>query len=263
MTNDSAEANENLDSVASTSTSARALRRPLQLGQTLIAIAVVGALIGAWAIGHQRSSARSTISVTGSATVRGTPDTINFQIGVHTQNSAAALALSSNNQKVSALIKALESGGVKKRDIQTSNLNLYQNFNNNGSANGYAVDNSLSVTMHNISGAGVTIDQAIRAVGNGATLSGVTLSITNQNALLEKARTRAVSNARSTANQLARAAGTHVTSVISLVDQENQTPPVVFNSFKGVAGIAAPSVPVEAGSQTINVQVSVVFSLAS
>ena len=241
----------------------RTMGRPLNVGQVLIAVVIVAALVGAWAIGHQRPATRSTISVSGTATVKGTPDTIDFQIGVHTENPTAALALSSNNQKVAALIRALLSGGVKKRDIQTSNLNLYQNYTNNGVANGYAVDNSLRVTMHNIPGAGNTIDRAIRAVGNGATLSGVTLSITDQNALLAKARERAVLNARTTANQLANAAGTHVTSVVSLVDQENQTPPITFNSFKGVASTASPSVPIEAGSQSITVQVSVVYSLAN
>ena len=241
----------------------RTLAAPFQLGHALIALVIVAALVGAWAVGHHRPTARSTISVTGSAMVQGTPDTINFQIGVHTQNPAAAAALSSNNQKVAALIKALINAGVKKRDIQTSNLSLYQNYTSNGVANGYAVDNSLSVTMHNIPRAGVTIDHAIRAVGNGATLNGVTLSITNQNALLVKARTRAVANARATADQLAKAAGTKVTSVVSLVDQENQSPPVVFNGFKGVASTPTSSVPIQAGSQSISVQVSVVFNLAT
>ena len=238
-----------------------ALRRPLQLGQALIVIVVVAALVGAWAIGHSRPSARSTISVSGSASVQGTPDTINFQIGVHTQNAAAA-ALTSNNQKVAALIKALERGGVKKRDIQTSNLNLYQNFSNNGTPDGYSVDNSLSVTSHDLNRAGTTIDQAIRAVGNGATLSGVTLSISDQNALLAKARAKAVANARTTADQLAKAAGTSVTGVVSLTDQENQPSPIIYNSFKGVATTAAPSVPIQAGTQSIDVQVSVVYTLA-
>jgi len=35
---------------------------------------------------HSRASATSTITVTGSGTVQGTPDTINFQIGVSTVN---------------------------------------------------------------------------------------------------------------------------------------------------------------------------------
>lgn len=253
---------QNSNDENSRSHSTASLRRPLQLGQALAVVLIVAALVGAWSIGHQRSSARSTISVTGSASVQGTPDTINFEIGVHTQSASAAQALSSNNRKVAALISALENGGVKKRNIQTANLSLYQNYNSNGTANGYAVDNSLSVTMHNIAGTGTVIDRAIRSVGNGATLSGVTLSITNQNALLAKARARAVANARTTANQLARSAGTHVTSVVSLVDQENLPSPVFFNSFKA-ANVAQPSVPVQAGTQSINVQVSVVYLLAS
>jgi uncharacterized protein YggE len=259
MSNDNADTP--VDSGGANAFARGGLARPLQVGQMLVALLVIIALVATWALAHQRSTPRSTISVSGSATVQGKPDTINFQIGVHTQSDTASVALSSNNLKAQALINALESHGVKKSDIQTSNLNLNQTYANNGTPNGYAVDNSLNVTMHNISGAGTTIDGAIRSVGNGATLSGVTLSISNQKALLATARARAVLEARRAADQLASAAKTHVVGLVSLVDQENQPSPLPFNSFKTATNPA--SVPVEAGSQAITVQVSVVYAIAN
>jgi len=62
--------------------------------------------------------------VTGSGTVQGTPDTINFQIGINTVNPLASTALTVNNLKVSALEKALMRNGVTakrcRRQVWTS-----------------------------------------------------------------------------------------------------------------------------------------------
>jgi uncharacterized protein YggE len=61
----------------------------------VVAVGFVGVVLG-----HSKSGATSTITVTGSGTVQGTPDTINFQIGVSTVNPEATAALTENNAKV-------------------------------------------------------------------------------------------------------------------------------------------------------------------
>jgi len=76
----------------------------------VVAVGFVGVVLG-----HSRASATSTITVTGSGTVQGTPDTINFQIGVSTVNPTATAALTENDSKVRALEAALLKNGVTKR----------------------------------------------------------------------------------------------------------------------------------------------------
>lgn len=227
----------------------------------VILLLVVGLLAASWLIGHRGSGAPATISVSGSATVTGHPDTMNFQIGVHTVAPASSNALDTNSAKIQALITSLLKDGIKRADIQTSGLNLYQNYTPNGSPSGFAVDNTLNVTSHDLTTAGATIDRAVHAAGNGVTLSGVTLSISDERALLALARARAVTHARAAADQLAKAAGTHVTGVKSLNDQENPITPISFGAMKSAAG--APSVPIEAGTQSVNVQVNVVFTMSN
>jgi uncharacterized protein YggE len=213
-------------------------------------------------LGNSKGGARSTITVTGSGTVQGTPDTINFQIGVSTVNPSASAALTENDNKVRALEAALLKNGVTKKEMQTSGLNIYDNTNNQGTVTGFTVEDTLSVTMHKVKLAGAAIDAAAQAVGNGVQLDGVSFTITNDSSLLRAARTRAMHNARLAAGQLAKAGDTHVTAIVKITDNENQSSGTYYPPVSYGASLKA-SVPIETGTQPINVQVTVVYSLSS
>jgi uncharacterized protein len=234
----------------------------------LVAVLVVIAVgfVGA-ALGHKNNvnnAKAATISVTGSATVMGTPDTVSFEIGMQTQNANAATALDFNNDRVAALEKALEKHGVTKKEMQTSGLNLSENTNNNGQVIGFTVSDTLTVTMHNIAKAGGAIQAAATAGGNGVELDGITFSISNDSKLLAQARAKAMRNARTEANDIAVAGGTRLTGIATVVDQENQsTPPPITFGLNFASAAKAAAVPVQAGSESISVQLSVVYSLAS
>jgi uncharacterized protein YggE len=223
----------------------------------VVAVGFVGVVLG-----HTKAGATSTITVTGSGTVHGTPDTINFQIGVSTVNPLATAALTENDNKVRALEAALEKNGVTKRDMQTSGLNIYDNTNNQGTVTGFTVQDTLSVTMHQVQKAGAAIDAAARAVGNGVQLNGVSFTITNDSSLLRAARIRAMDNARLAAGQLAKAGDAHVTGIVKITDNENQSSGVYYPEFSAGEALRA-AVPLETGSQPVNVQVTVVYSLAN
>lgn len=238
-------------------------RRPRLTGwilTMLTALVVVAVGFVGVVLGHSRAGATSTITVTGSGTVNGTPDTISFQIGVSTTDPTATAALTENDIKMSALEKALEKNGVTKKDMQTTGLNIYQNTNNQGIVTGFSVDDTLTVTMHKVKLAGNAIDAAARAAGNGIQLDGVSFTITNDSSLLRAARVRAMHNARLAAGQLAKAGDASVTGIVKVTDNENQSSggpvPLAFNAASLKAGV-----PIQTGSQPINVQVTVVYRL--
>ncbi len=60
-------------------------------------------------------AARSTITVTGSGTVQGTPDTINFQIGVSTVNPDGDGGVERERQQGPSLEAALLKNGVTRK----------------------------------------------------------------------------------------------------------------------------------------------------
>ncbi len=225
----------------------------------LIAVGFTGA-----ALEHSnKTTSPATISVTGSATVKGTPDTVNFQIGMQTTNVDAAAALSLNNGRVTSLEAALMKHGVTKKEMQTSGLDIQENTNNFGMVTGFTVIDTLNVTMHQIAKAGAAIEAAAQAGGNGVELNGITFSISNDSKLLSAARANAMRNAHTEANNIASAGGTSLTGIVKVVDQENQNSvlpsPVGFNA----AATALKTVPLQAGSESLSVQVSVVYSLAN
>jgi uncharacterized protein YggE len=227
----------------------------------LVAVLVVAGvgLVGV-ALGHSQSTPKGNISVTGSGTVQGTPDTVSFQIGVQNVATSAAQALSANNARVAALENSLLGHGVAQKDMQTSGLDIYENTNNQGAVTGFTVVDDLNVTMHQIGNAGAAIDAAVHAAGNGVELDGVTFSISNESKLLAAARAKAMQNARTEASQVASGGNASLGAIEKITDQENSTSNVFPYSNFQASGLTA-SVPLKAGSQSINVQVSVVYAL--
>jgi hypothetical protein len=233
---------------------------------TVLVVVVVGFVVvglAGFVLGHAKGTARSTITVTGSGTVQGTPDTINFQIGVSTRSVTATAALTENDNKVRALEAALLKNGVTKKEMQTSGLNIYDTTNNQGVVTGFTVDDTLNITMHKVQRAGVAIDAAARAVGNGVELNGVSFTITNDSSLLRAARIRAMNNARLAAGQLARAGDTHVSGIVKITDNEIQSSGVYNAPIAFSAAALRSTVPIQTGSQPVNVQVTIIYSLSS
>jgi hypothetical protein len=201
------------------------------------------------------------ITVTGAATVQGTPDTVNFTIGVHSTGSTATDALSSNDSSVQSLEHALEGSGVTASEMQTSSLDIYTNTDKDGNVTGFSVDNDLDVTMHQVSDAGSALDAAANAVGNNVNLYGISFSISNTSALLATARGEAMGNARTEADQLAAGAGLKLGPIVKVVDEENAQPSYFYGNEDFGAALSAAAVPLERGTQPISVQVSVVYAL--
>ncbi|HEV3328162.1 MAG TPA: SIMPL domain-containing protein [Acidimicrobiales bacterium] len=234
-----------------------------------ILVVVIVAVAGV-AFGRSSKSSPATITVTGSGTVQGTPDTVSFTVGVHTTRASAALALEANNTRVQALENTLEAYGVTSKDLQTSNLNIYDQTNQYGTITGFSVDDTLNVTVMNADGtsrgisakAGRIIDAAAKATGNGIDFGGVSFSISNESNYLAIARARAVQNARTEASQVAKGASTSVTGIVRITDQESSSPPQPAYPFAYLNATASRGVPIQVGRQPVNVQVTVVYTLS-
>ncbi len=224
----------------------------------------VGALVVALAVAlvvsvnHDRASA-GTITVTGSGTAQGVPDTLNYQIGVNTTASTAVAALENNNARMSALQASLERSGLTKSDMQTSDLSISTNTNSSGRVTGFSVSDTLSVTTHRLASAGQALDAAVHAVGNGVQLYGVSFSLSNQSRALAAARAQAVSNAHTAASQIVRAGSTSLGRIVKITDQENaSSPPIIMGTSFAIDKAA---VPLQAGTQSVSVLVTVVYAL--
>jgi len=225
----------------------------------LVVVGVAGVAFGRSTTGGDPPD--PTITVTGSGTVKGVPDTCSFTIGVNTVRSTAVLALQANNAQMTALEHMLRDAGVPIDDLQTTNLAIYQETNAAGVVTGWAVDDTLDVTVHDIAHAGQIIDAAAKVTGNDITFGGVTFSISNDSSLLAAARREAMQSAMTEASQLASGANQSVTGIEKVTASETTSVSPPFPFF-GLAARAASAVPLAAGRQPVSVQVTVVYTLS-
>ena len=155
-----------------------------------------------------------TLVVNGNGTVYLTPDMANIYVGVHTDDASLATAVSKNNTQTQALVDALKKAGVDGKDIQTSNFSVYTN-NNGGidkmtgqviaNAVYYSVDNSVYVTMRDLSKMGSILNTVVGAGAN--SINSISFDVADKTAALVEARKMAMTNASSLAAELAKNAG--------------------------------------------------------
>lgn len=238
--------------------------------QTAVIAALVVAFVGATGYmietGQAQTSADEspsrTVTVSGSGRVSATPDTAIINIGVETQADTAEAALSDNSERMQELIDSLKESGIAAENIQTTSINLRAQYEEEARINsdgrrlvGYRAVNMVEVRVTDLDNLGEILDTAVQAGGN--QIQGIRFEISDSAELQDQARAAAVENARDKAEQLATLTESELGQVIS-IDETSRTPgPVV----RMEAADAAAAVPVEAGSQMIEVQVQVVWQL--
>ena len=198
-----------------------------------------------------------TITVNGVGIVTTVPDEAQFTFGVSTTAPSAKAALSGNAARMNRLIAALKAAGIAPADIQTAEISLSPNTNENGSkVLSFTASNSVTVKTKQVAKAGSIVDAA---VGAGANLvSGPSLGPSDQTALQRRALQKAVADARGRALAIAQAAHVGLGRVMT-VDETSSTPVQFAPTAKAAAG--APSTPVEPGSVQVEEDVTVTFSI--
>jgi hypothetical protein len=213
------------------------------------------------AAGATASERGRTVRTTATGTATGVPDTATVALGVDSRGETATAALADNARKTRAVIDGMLFVGVKRRDIQTSGVNVYPNFDREGRIDGYTVSTRMTAKADGMDKAGAVIDAGAKLAGDDIRVDAVTLSIEDTSALVSEARARAVRLARRQAGELADAAGAdlgRVRSIVERVDRAAGPFPVAADR----AGALDESVPVEAGTQEIALRVTVVYELA-
>jgi uncharacterized protein YggE len=211
----------------------------------------------------QSQPAVRTITVTGTADSILTPDIAYIYIGVHTENADAKTAISTNNADSQKVMDALKAAGIADKDLRTTNFSVYPNqqFGPNGESKGttYMVDNTVYVTVRDLSKMGDILDAAAGAGAN--SISGITFDVADKNAALSEARKNAIANARQLAEETAQAAGVSLGPIQSINYSSSSQPVPMFAAKGGAALNAASNVPVNPGQLTLTVDVTIVYAI--
>jgi uncharacterized protein YggE len=205
-----------------------------------------------------------TINVNGNAEVVLSPDIAYVSIGVHSEAKEAKAAVASNNALTQAVIDAIKGKGVDPKDIKTTNFSVYQQqkYSPTGEDLGsmFVSDNTVYVTMRDITKVGEILDASINAGANN--IYGITFDVADKDAALATGREQAIADAKAQAEQLAKATGATLGEVQNISYYSAPPTPIYYDSKAvGGAGAEAAAVPVSPGQLTMIVSVSVTYSL--
>jgi uncharacterized protein len=231
------------------------MKRLLAFTIAAVALAAVVALAGVGRPEAARGDVASpdTVTTTGHGVVTAVPDEASVSAGVHTQATTAAGALSENAKLMNAVVAALKAAGGL--DLQTEQVSLYPQTNDQNQVTGYVADNSVSADAK-IAGAGALIDAAVGAGAN--SVSGPTLDVSDRDARYRDALGKAVADARAKAGALAAAGGFGVGPVSSVTEQTAGAPAPVYEA--AAVGKSA-ATPIEPGTQDVTADVTVTFRI--
>jgi uncharacterized protein len=230
------------------------MRRLLLITLAAAALLAVAALAGIGRPEAARGDATSpdTVTTNGHGVVTVVPDEATVIAGVQTRAATAAAALAQNARLLDAVLAALKAAGGTR--LQTQQVALYPQTNDQGEVTGYLADDSVSARTK-VAGAGALIDAAVVAGAN--TVSGPTLDVSDRDALYRQALAQAVADARRKAEAIAQAGGFGV-GAVSSVTEGGSAPPV--QPFAATARSDA-ATTIEPGTQDVTADVTVSFRM--
>lgn len=149
------------------------------------------------------SNETPTISVTGTGSVSGKPDTFNIVATVETINKNSQIAINENTTIINNAMELLKKAGLKESDIKTENysLNYRNDYNAKDSEMKYYVRNQLMITSKDLEKAGTVLT----ALNNGGVnnIGEINFFIADRKELEDKAYKLAYENAKAKASLIA------------------------------------------------------------
>jgi len=202
------------------------------------------------------------ITVTGVGTSTVTPDAVRFFASVSVVAKSNKEALASASKSASAVRGALRDNGIATKDVKTSMLTVYPEYNYSQDKGqqlmGYRATQSFTVVIRKADNAGVVIDAAVSAGGDAIQVNGIAPFLLNGAAATEKAREAAVADARARANSYAKYLGASLGRVISLTEVNA---PVYNFPIMAKGAVAEDATQIDLGQTEVTVTVTVRWGL--
>lgn len=232
----------------------------------LASVILLGALAGCAAPAASSSTPQTrTLSAYGNGEVYLVPDLAYVYVGVRVDADDVATALNKNNVQSQQVAEAVKGFGVETKDIQTSNFNVYPmtDYNPNGevSRKYYVVENTINITVRDLSKLGSLLDAVVRSGAN--TINGITFDVENKDEAMAQARDAAIEKARQQADGIAKAAGVTLGKLQNVSISSSGSTVPVYEGKGGGAAYNAPSstVPVSAGQLLISVDAYLTYEI--
>jgi uncharacterized protein YggE len=229
---------------------------------SLSALALALGLVAYSALPANAADNSKHITVTGVGTSTVTPDAVRFFASVSVVAKSNKEALASASKSATAVRGALRDNGIATKDIKTSSLTVYPEYNYTQDRGqellGYRATQSFTVVIRKADNAGVVIDAAVSAGGDLLQVNGIAPFLLNGAAATEKAREAAVADARARANSYAKYLGASLGRVISLTEVNA---PVYNFPIMAKGAAAEDTTQIDLGETEVTVTVTVRWGL--
>jgi uncharacterized protein YggE len=197
----------------------------------------------------------TTIEVTGKATIMVMPNMATVSFAVETSAATAKQAAGENARKSNKLLNTLREVAAKEVKIKTSGFSLTPIYDKGSRLRpkGYRARNSVLLETKNIDKVSTFIDEASR-VGV-SRIGSLTFSTDRDQELRKEAAVKALQQAKTIAEDLAKAAGLTIRNMVKI----SYSPGGPVRPYRMEAMAAAVRTPIEAGEVSIEESVHVVF----
>ncbi len=208
---------------------------------------------------------KGKITVNGQGSVAVKPDIAYLNLGVQTDDVDASKAQASNSNSINTIIKLLKDLGVAEKDIQTQNYSVYPKYdyskvdpNTQNKIIGYTVNNSVRVTVRDLTKVGTILDKAVASGANSN--GGIQFSISDTKKYYEEALSQAIVDAQGKGTVIAKTLSKSISAPVEVIEQSSYSPtPVYYMAEAAKMSTADTRVPVQEGQLTVSASVQVIY----
>ncbi|MCH4187784.1 MAG: SIMPL domain-containing protein [Megasphaera sp.] len=202
------------------------------------------------------------INVTGYAQQEVAPDTAYITIGMESTDTDAQQARSKNNTVMNQVTSAIQSMGIAKTDMKTTNFNISPNYDTNGRNKivSYTVTNNLQIKITDLDMVSRIISKASNSGAN--TIQGIRFATEHADQIRDNLIKEAIANGRREAASAATAAGATLGRVKEINITGNSPSyerSYTMNAMRMSSKMIADSAPIETGTNTMSESIRMTF----
>ncbi|MBT9777110.1 DUF541 domain-containing protein [Clostridium sp. MCC353] len=212
-----------------------------------------------------QNTENQVITVQSTETVKVVPDMAEITLAVYTQAADAKSCQDQNQKDLENALKVLESAGIEKTSIQTSNYGLepVYDWNTGKDITGYEMNTNITISDIPIDTAGELITSCVDAGIN--RIQSVDYLSSQYDASYQEALKKAMDSAKSKAQAIAEAGGATLGGVVH-VEEYSSSQQARYNGYQrsaatGAAKEMAAAIAVEPGQIGVEARISVNYEI--
>ncbi len=217
------------------------------------------------------TEAKNVIHVSGEGKVLAVPDIAAFSFSVQSESKVVAdaqKAVADKTRKVAAFLR--DSMKLDEKDIQTTNYTIYPRYvypqyRTAGEADrtlaGYEVTQTISVKLRDVAKSGALLS-GLGALGVN-NISGPAFTVDKQEELRKDARAKAILEAKTNAEKLAKDLGVRLVRIVDFNEAGNQSGPILYEKSTAAYGMGGGTAmdALPAGQNEIISQVNITYEI--